>query len=107
MVGHYALKCLLFGKMFELKLLNFIMKRSIIIAAIVFATVSCNDNKNSGTPNADSTTVNGDSATMGTGNTPGSGGSANSSGATGTTGTGTASDSGNAAHRGSDTTMHQ
>lgn len=75
------------------------MRQVIIATVFLIAFISCNDNKNAGRGNnADSTSVNSSDSSS-----SGAGSSANGTGATGTTGTGTVSDSGNAAHPGSDT----
>ena len=77
------------------------MKKTIIAAVLTFLLMSCGNNTSSNSTSADSTSVN--SAFDSASSMPGSGTPAASS--TGTTGTGTVSDSGNAAHPGSDT-MH-
>ena len=76
------------------------MKKIISITALLFGVVSCDNNQGASTTTSDSTSVISTPVYSDTLN--GNGGT----GATGTTGTGTVSDSGNAAHPGSDTSYH-
>lgn len=81
------------------------MKKLIVIAAFMVGLASCGSNENTNTTNGDSTQTqvpsNDTKVTQGNIQLP-----PETNGATGTTGTGTVSDSGNAAHPGSDTSNH-
>jgi hypothetical protein len=77
------------------------MKKIILMVSVTFVLLSCGNHSSSDQPQSDSAAVN--SANDSSTSLPGSG--VPGTGATGTTGTGTVSDSGNAAHPGSDT-MH-
>ncbi|MDQ2864438.1 MAG: hypothetical protein M3R50_12495 [Bacteroidota bacterium] len=81
------------------------MKKLVVIAAFMMGLSSCGSNGNSNMKNGDSTKTelpsNDNKVTQGSIQLP-----PETNGATGTTGTGTVSDSGNAAHPGSDTSYH-
>jgi len=81
------------------------MKKLLAIAAFMVGLASCGGNENTNKTSADSTQTqlpsNDKKVTQGSIQVP-----PETNGATGTTGTGTVSDSGNAAHPGSDTSYH-
>jgi len=81
------------------------MKKIVAIAAFMVGLASCGSNEKTNTTSVDSTQTQPPSTdkkvTQGSIQLP-----PETTGATGTTGTGTVSDSGNAAHPGSDTSYH-
>jgi hypothetical protein len=88
------------AKLLHKKIKELTMKKIIGITVLLFGVISCDNNQGGSITTSDSTSVMSTQVYSDTLN--GNGGT----GATGTTDTGTVSDSGNAAHPGSDTSYH-